>query len=510
MNFLLLVGFSAILLYSAFPALSFWPAAFVALVPLLQALELVKDAKTAFKAGFVWGLFFFTLLLWWLVPTISTYGKIHFLLAIPVVMCLCCYLAIYPGLWAIFTKRLYMSSWSGVQLVIASASCWILLEAIRGWFLSGFPWGAMAYSLAPVPVFIQSADIWSVYGVGFLVLFFNLSIFEVVRMFKKASESGVIPRGFLPLAAIFGLVLGFNSVYGFLKINTPYKTDMQVAAVQAAIDQNKKWAPEVTKFTVDRYINLTREAKERYPGLRLAVWPETAMPFYFQEDSAIKEQVLKFASYSNLYILLGSPSYVFSKGGEINYLNSAYVIGPNGTVLGRYHKTHLVPFGEYMPWGALTSWAKRFLPTAGDFVAGEALESIKAGPFRIGTMICFESIFPQIARKEVAKGANLLAVITNDAWFGQTPAPWQHADMAIFRAVETRRWLVRAANTGVSRIISPLGEVIVSSHLFRPEFVSARVGLCEKKTLYVKYGSMWFVAINLLIVIFSFYKTKEL
>jgi len=109
----------------------------------------------------------------------------------------------------------------------------------------------------------------------------------------------------------------------------------------------------------------------------------------------------------------------------------------------------------------------------------------------------------------VAKGANLLAVITNDAWFGQTPAPWQHADMAIFRAVETRRWLVRAANTGVSRIISPLGEVIVSSHLFRPEFVSARVGLCEKKTLYVKYGSMWFVAINLLIVIFSFYKTRN-
>ena len=505
----LLVGLSALLLFSAFPAYYFWPAAFVAFIPFLQAIEGARNPKAAFKAGFVWGLFFFSVLLWWLVPTISTYGRIHFILAIPVVLCLCCYLALYPAIWSFCVKKLYASGNCGLMLVLPASCCWIVLEAIRSFLLSGFPWGLTAYTLSPVPVLIQSADLWGVYGVSFFILFFNTSVFEASRILRLYKNKTELRRSFVFLCAGVVFVLCFHFFYGLLKTRNIPSSSIQVAAVQAAIDQNRKWAPEITRFTVDTYIDLTQEAIKTYPNLKLVVWPETAMPFYFQENSAMKEQVLKFARKNGLYILLGSPSYTYSNNGQLQYLNSAYIIGPKGILLGRYDKNHLVPFGEYMPWGKLTSWARRFLPTAGDFVPGNKIEPLKAGPFKVGTMICFESIFPEIARIQVQTGANILAVITNDAWFGRTAAPYQHAEMAVFRAVENRRWLVRAANTGISRIISPSGQVMAESHLFKRQYITAEAGLNEKQTFYSRYGSFWFVAINFLVFLAAFFRLPQ-
>ncbi len=480
----------------------------MALIPLAQALETVEQ-KNAFKTGFVWGILFFFSLLWWLAPTISTYGHIHILLSVPIVICLCCYLAMYPGIWALFMKRLLVSGRSGLFPVVAGSSCWVALEALRGVLFSGFPWGLMAYSLSPVPLLIQSADIWSVYGISFFLVFFNLSIFEAVRIFRSSAHVKGCGSHSAALFAAFLFVLIFVFSYGVFRARQEEAPAMiWASAVQASIDQNHKWDPAFTLFTVNRYKKLTIKAKNSHKGLKLAVWPETAMPFYFQEASAMKRDILDFAKANGLYLLLGSPTFVYGRDGRIYYLNSAYAVGPDGTVLGRYDKHHLVPFGEYMPWGPVTAWARKFLPTAGDFIPGKRLNPIHAGPFRIGTMICFESIFPEISRLEVKNGANILAVITNDAWFGKTAAPRQHADMAIFRAVETRRWIIRAANTGISRIISPLGEVEVDSMLFVPCSVSAQVELRRDKTIFVRFGSSWFVAMNFLVIIFSAYKMK--
>ncbi len=501
----LLTGFSSFLLYSAFPEISFWPAAFVALVPFLQALEGI-ESKRGFRIGFIWGLFFFSMLLWWLVPTISTYGKIHFLLAIPVVLCLCCYLAIYPAIWALLTVAVRRAGKEGLWFAVPVASCWIVLEAVRSYAFSGFPWGLMAYSVASAPILIQSADIWSVYGVGFLIVFLNVSLFEASRMFVRNHKGGFLPPGLRPLFAAQLLVLIFIFSYGIFSMHLSKQPSVWASAVQASIDQSRKWDPANTAFTVSRYKELTLKARRVHPGLRIAVWPETSMPFYFQNDSTFRNEILEFAKKAHLFLLIGSPSYSYGEDGSVRYLNSAYLIDPDGNIRGRYDKHHLVPFGEYMPWGPVTKWARRFLPTAGDFVAGKDLLPLKAEPFSIGTMICFESIFPEIAREEVRKGANLLAVITNDAWFGKTAAPWQHADMAIFRAVENRRWLVRAANTGVSRIISPTGRVLVNSRLFVPQFVSDPVALLKGQSLFTRFGALWFVAINFLFIILSIHR----
>ncbi len=474
---------------------------FLALVPLFLAVFKSKKEK-AKLIGFIWGITFFSLLLWWLVPTVSTYGGIHISISCIVILCLCCYLAIYPALWAHFLKNFLVIRPSPFFTILFSSSLWIILEYLRQKILSGFPWGFISYSLSTHPLFIQTADIWGIYGIGFLLL--ALNAFIALFLNKKLDKNFII-KGIL-LAAIISFFLFF---YGQIRLDEKNDTGLfWGSAVQASIDQSQKWNPSYQDFTVNRYIELTKKAKEKKKGLKLVVWPETSMPFYFQNDSIKRKRVLELAKKENLYILLGSPSYKFTDKGKIRYLNSAYLIGPDIQRLKRYDKQHLVPFGEYMPFGPLTSWARSFLPTAGDFISGKSSSPLSAGPFKIGVMICFESIFPEISRKEVKEGANILSVITNDAWFGKTPAPRQHADMAIFRAIETRRWLIRAANTGISRIISPRGEVVSESRLFIPEFILSKIGLNEDITIYVRFGPYWFLAINFLIVIFGITKSN--
>ncbi len=164
-----------------------------------------------------------------------------------------------------------------------------------------------------------------------------------------------------------------------------------------------------------------------------------------------------------------------------------------GRITAKYDKMHLVPFGEYLPWGRLTSWARDLVPAAGDFTPGCSAAPLAWHRVRIGVLICFESIFPELAGKSVGLGANCLAVITNDSWFGDTGAPWQHAQMAAFRAVETRRWVIRAANTGVSEIISPTGQVVAKSSLFRQDIITGSIRLREDRTIYQRFGDTPFL-----------------
>ncbi|RUM90165.1 MAG: apolipoprotein N-acyltransferase [Thermodesulfatator sp.] len=376
----------------------------------------------------------------------------------------------------------------------------------RGTLLSGFPWACLAYSLCRFPFLIQTADIWGPYGIGFTIVLVNLAIWHVhvsmkVRTSKPSCHSAIWS------VALALCLMGFILVYGNHKSSHPWQGNVRVAAIQGAFDQSVKWDPAYRLATMERYTSLTKKAKQQFPDLSLVVWPETAMPFYFQEGGQLKKEIEGLARELHVSILFGNPSYFYDSTGRLRYRNSAYLLGPDGSSRGRYDKQHLVPFGEYMPWGKLTSWARDFVPTAGDFSAGRNPAPLASGNFRIGVMICFESIFPEISAKEVKKGANILAVITNDAWFGRTAAPFQHADMAVFRAVETRRWLIRAANTGVSRIIAPSGKIMASTQLFTPCFISGLVRLEHGKTFFVRYGAYWFFLLNLLFILMNYIKT---
>ena len=497
-----LVASSAIILSLCFTKVCPGFLSIIALLPLKWAIDRCKDYQ-AKSLGFIWGLFFFLLLLWWLIPTISTYGALPKPLAAVVLLALCSYLALYPSLWAHLFKKLCSLRLNSILLILAGSSIWILLEYIRSLLFSGFPWGAIGYSLAPYPLLIQTADIWGVYGIGFFVIFVNLCLSFFLDEFVNRKIQFIKSSNIFIVSLVLLSTFSFVAFYGLYKKELQIKKGLFAVAVQGSIDQSIKWNPSFAQFTVERYKSLTKAAKKSFSNLKFVVWPETSMPFYFQEESLVKQDLLSFAQKESIYILLGSPSYTYGKDSRPRYLNSAFLISPKGKVIGKYDKQHLVPFGEYMPFGKLTEWARNFLPTAGDFISGTNKGPIGDDNISIGVMICFESIFPYISRQEVMLGADILAVITNDAWFGKTPAPWQHANMAIFRAVETRRWLIRAANTGISRIIAPNGEIVAESHLFKPEFIGSKVERLNKKTFYVKYGPYWFLAFNLLIVIIA-------
>ncbi len=481
----------------------------VALVPFFHSVY-STGRKYSLRLGFFWGVGFFGPVLWWIAPTISTYGRLPIWAAWIIFAALVCYLAIFPALWA-FLARWLLPEKRDISCpgVLALSSLWILLEFLRATFLSGFPWGSLAYSLCGIPLLVQTADIWGPYGVGFMVVFFNLALWQLILALKDRAFFRVHRACILRCTAMGLALAAFLVIYGRHGLSSHLEADMRVAAIQGSFDQSLKWDPAYRKATMERYSLLTTRARKEFADLKLAVWPETAMPFYFQEEGPSRKYVLDLAAGLHVAILLGSPSYYYDSRGVVHYRNSAFLVGPDGSLRGRYDKMHLVPFGEYMPWGGLTAWARDFLPTAGDFSAGTSARPLESGPFRIGVMICFESIFPEIARQEVLAGANILAVITNDAWFGRTAAPVQHADMAVFRAVETRRWVVRAANTGISRIISPAGEIQAETSLFQPCFITRLAGLNAGITPYCRYGPYWFLGLNLLFILINCFYLKK-
>ncbi len=429
----------------------------------------------------------------------------------PVVGLLVVYLALYPGLWAALSSlalNQYQSDKNILwPILFVLPSSWVLLEWIRGHFLSGFPWGSLAYSLTEWETLVQSAEIWSVYGLTFLIVLINVLLFLFLDFF---SQRKIVKALFFLLGA--ALFLGAFHLWGDFRIKeiksmqAGYKP-VQAIAVQGSVPQAVKWEPEYQADTVVKYLSLTCQALSSLKDneVRLVIWPETAAPFYFQEDGPLTQKILSFVKEQKILLLLGSPAYIRNSN-KIFYLNSAYLITPEGKVAERYDKRHLVPFGEYMPWGWVTSWAKRYLPTTGEFRAGSSPKPLCASDVCIGTLICFESIFPSLAAQSILAGSQLLAVITNDAWFGKTPAPYQHESMAIFRAVESRRWLIRAANTGISSIITPWGTRVAKSNLFQAGWIKGEVRLCNDITFYVSYGSGWFLCLCLLPVIIFFMK----
>ena len=492
---------AGLIMAAAFPPFSYYPLITAALLPLLYSAG-GKGWKSGFRYGFITGFTFFAVLIWWIAPAISVYGRMPWFAAWPVMILLACYLAlfygIWSGLWGVITSRdSFDSTTWRILTALSMAGAWVALEWIRGeLILGGFPWGAAAYALAPVPSMIQGADICGVYGLSFFIILINICLFYIFCPGDNDSRTALRT---VSLGVIIS-VTGLNYSYGILKEQNLVKNSGKpifTAALQGSFPQDIKWNYEIRDLTLSRYkklgadVNMASSDKDIKPGL--FVWPETSIPFYFQEEGVWKERVLSIVKGYGAATVAGSQAYEYNAKGNITYLNSAYMIAPTGRVTGRYDKAHLVPFGEYLPLEGYIGWVRKYMPTAGHFSSGTHHAPLVSGEIRAGIQICFESIFPDISRRAVLKGANILVVITNDAWFGRTGAPFQHADMAVFRAVETGRWLVRSANTGISSIISPSGKVVEHTAIFVPAAIGHMAELRENRTFYVKHGNKWVI-----------------
>jgi apolipoprotein N-acyltransferase len=287
--------------------------------------------------------------------------------------------------------------------------------------------------------------------------------------------------------------IGLIWFYGNQRLNTVDKIavaapPVRISVLQGNIDQAIKWDPAFQIETVEKYQRLSLAALTSRPDL--IVWPESATPFYFLYDIKPSELVFKGIQQTATDHLIGSPSFVQTDNGT-EYYNSAYLINPNLKHMSKYDKAHLVPFGEYVPFKKWLPFLGKIVAQVGDFQAGAKGETLPWRNSQLGVQICYEIIFPYLSRALVQNNAALLINITNDAWFGKTSGPYQHFSMAVFRAVENRRALARAANTGISGFVDPAGRILVSTPLLAEAVATRSLPLLQEKTFYTRFGDVF-------------------
>jgi len=470
---------SGLLLACSFPLPDFTAFAWFGLVPLVLVMQ-----RRPFKSGFIAGLVFFAATLYWVNIVMTTYGHLPLAVSFALYLLLAAYLALYWGAATWAACRL--KEFRNYPLAMTLPVFWVAMEFLREFLLTGFPWATLGYSQqAWLPV-IQSADLFGVYGLSYLLVLGNTAFAECFQAVCRK-----MPRE-IPLksALITVVLLLLNYGYGVwcLQHDLDIRTEtLQTALVQGNISQDLKWQPENQLNTVNTYRDLSLRA-ERSGTKELIVWPEAAMPFYFQDGGKLAASVSDLSVETGAFLLFGSPAYQRDAAG-LRYLNSAFLLSPMGRVLGRSDKNHLVPFGEYVPLSGFLPFVNKLVVGIGDYSSG-TIKPLPINGHQLGILVCYEVIFPELAREYVRQGSDLLINITNDAWFGKSSAPWQHLAMARFRAVENRVWLARAANTGISAFISPSGKVVQQTNLFEPAFLNSEVGLGARPGLYSRLGDL--------------------
>jgi apolipoprotein N-acyltransferase len=468
-NFLLAL-LSGLLLTASFPPGKLAWIAWFALVPLLKAVE-KESPSGAFRLGLLCGLTHYTTLIYWVVFVLGHYGNLNIFASLGPCLLLCLYLAMFPACFAFIIRRSEPSRFP----VIGQASLWVALEFVRGKALTGFPWCLLGYTQYERLTLIQVAEIGGVYGISFLVLLWNVALFCWV--FADRSSRARFLTGESVLCAFLTAAALAYGVYD-LSQNTEKDSgeELRAVLVQGNIDQSLKWDQAYQAKTMDTYQGLTRASFPFRP--ELIIWPETAMPFFFQDNREFSPLVFSLIEESGASLLFGSPAYERKLGG-MHYYNRAYLISPGKQQPQYYDKIHLTPFGEYVPLKKYLFFVNRLVHAAGDFEPGQRLAPLAFRDLAVGVLICFEGIFPELARAQAKKGARILVNITNDAWFGMTSAPHQHLMMTIFRAVETGLPLLRAANTGITAVVGPDGR-IQSMSKERPALKRRRVSMKSK------------------------------
>ncbi len=482
---LALSALSGLLLAASFPTIDLNFLAWLGLVPLLIALKDLT-AKQAFQTGMVAGIVFFGGTIYWVTNSVHFYGHVPLIPASLITLLLCAYCALYPALFGAAVAHLRRSR--PALVFIAAPAVWTALELARTHLFGGFPWSLLGYSQYKYLPVIQIADITSVYGISFLIVFVNAAITALIEDRRR----------YLPPAAaaiVMIAVLG----YGTYRLQAPDGAgSIALSVIQGNIEQDKKWDPAYQGEVLATYKRLTLKALETKPDL--VIWPETAAPFYFEgvDDPypALTDDLRKFVRSAGTPLLTGSPTYE-KKDRRYLLRNSAFLLDGEGMTKTVYHKIHLVPFGEYVPLKSVLFFVEKLVQAIGDFQGGNEYTVMMVRAARkdkdvaVSTVICYEIIFPDLVRRFVDRGATVMTTITNDAWFGRTGAPYQHFTMAVLRAVENRVPVARAANTGISGFIDAKGRILETSGIFTEAHLTRTLVPGTVKTLYTRFGDIF-------------------
>lgn len=482
---------SGLLLALSFPRPGLFPLAWIALLPLFFQIADQNPAQ-AFLSGWLAGLIYFGGTLYWVPLTLNQYGGLPWFLSFLVLLLLVSYLAGYVGLFTALLKSVVVGEKNN-GLLFAPA-LWVVLEWGKGHFLTGFPWASLAYSQTEFLPMIQIADFGGVYVVAFVVVLCNRALYLGLRgIFGRGTCSKTF--SWQPLfLAFFVFLLSF--FYGVFRLSETIdaKDQMTLSVIQGNIAQDQKWDRNFQKETLETYLRLSTKALKDSPTKpALILWPEAVLPFIFGTEARQEQRLRDFAADKNVHLLFGAPSMGMPSPGKVSLRNSAYLIPPDLDRVAQYDKMHLVPFGEYVPFPEFLFFIEKLVEGLADFSPGTEVVVFDVDQARVGTVICFEVIFPEVVRSFVQNGATLMTTMTNDAWFGRTSAPYQHFSMMTFRAIEHRIPFARAANTGISGFIDAKGRVIQKTALFSEAKATVTLSLREETTLYTRFGDFFVV-----------------
>ena len=536
----LLAILSAILLFLSFPNVNFFLFAWVALVPFFIALTHATNWKSAFWIGYLTGFLFFAGLL----PAIALlYPYANIFATMVGYLLLVGYIALYYAIFAALMKFVRVDS--GILFPVTCACIWTALEWVRSWLLTGFPWGSIGYSQWNNLLGIQVASVIGVHGISFIIVLFNAGIATVLckrQQWRKEVRAAVLPLVLMIFCFSYGAfqLQNADSLKSDANDNVPPDTaTLNVALVPGNISQLQKWDVNQFPRILQRYINLTYKTSNKNPDL--IVWPETAIrsvaltgewPRSYGRFSQMLRDIsipilVGTANRGKTDEAIGKSSKNIDKRNEPIF-NRVLSISPDGKIHADYAKMHLVPFGEYVPLeNLLPDFIPNFIqfePFAHGksvnllpvFIVKDKAEMVKQtdGLFRdakafaikdktdiqkieIGASICFESVFPDEFRRPVQKGASVMGIFTNDAWFEGTAFPELHLSMAPFRAVENRIAVFRCANGGFTCVVDAFGRI--TTPLITPDTtqqtlitsVPLRSSTEHGQTLYTRYGD-WF------------------
>jgi apolipoprotein N-acyltransferase len=472
-----------VLLALSFPKFGHGAVAWLALVPLLVALPGAPGAQ-AFRLGYVTGAVSSLGLLYWTALVVTQYGGLSLPVGIAVMVLLCLAFSLFTCVFAWCVAR-----WTeafGTAALLAAPMGWVATEILRAHTFFRFPWCLLGYSQAGNLPVIQVAAYTAVYGVSFLVAAPSAVLAYVVLEPRTAQRRRAISGLTLTLSLSFGL--GLRA----LSRPLPESGRQRVGLVQASIPQDEKWEAASLFGNMERHAELTRVAAAR--GARVVVWPESAVPFYYDTTPAIAEPLRALVREENVYLIFGNDDRETSPDGDRVFVG-AKMLTPRGDLAFRYHKIRLVPFGEYVPLKPVLTLggrvAAKLVRQVADFTPGSRYSIGELERGRFATLICYEAIFPDLVREFTARGADVLVNITNDAWYGTTSAPYQHMAMAAFRAVENGKYLVRAANTGITAVVDPRGRVLERTRLFDVSVLVREVPVVSGTTFYARHGDVF-------------------
>jgi apolipoprotein N-acyltransferase len=476
---------SGVLIAACFLRFQLWPLAWVAFVPLLWSLARAPTPRAAARLGFVAGLTTNLPAFYWLVYTIHVFGGFSYPIAICFYTCLTVFTASQFVLFALAWQRTGPG-----PLALAAPLLWVSLEFL---FPNLFPW-RMANCQLHVPLLLQVGDLTGPFGLSFVMVWVSAALAELSAR-----------RRVVPLAAAATATLGIV-VYGAWRLPVVERAaataaKARVVLVQGNVGIKEKGDVRYFDINLDKYQELSEPVQD---AADLIVWPETVSQHWVPADATRLDG--KENPFDNLrtHLIFGGLAFRVVRPDEAEEFNSAFVIAPHGAVLGRYDKRILMPFGEYLPFAKVFPFIKSVSPETGGFTAGTTVSVFDiGGKLKVGQLICYEDLLASMSRHATQAGAEVLLNILNDAWYGNTAAPYQHQALALWRAIENRRYLLRGSNSGVTSIIDAAGRVVAEGGLFTAEVVSATVPRLGVTTFYTRCGDVfaWLVLVAAVILL---------